>query len=494
MNNRFLNMAKAVALVTLIPIAALCISSLVSQSYQGDFIASMMDYARENNLSVQTDRIPDYRDLCATHNPEDAELCAPARQLEIFEFGALVSLAVGLGLFGLLALARLYAGHNRQRLAFVLPPLTRVMVLGLSLSIILQGAVAVFGIYIAETVFIGRVHFVVLAGIAFAAVIGGVNLVEASFKAMQTLNLAIQGVVIDNATGPDLIALVHEVADEVGARRPDNIVVGLEPSFFVTGAEVTVYPAAEDLTGSTLYLPVPFLRILSQDELRAVIGHEMGHFIGEDTEYSLKFYPAYARLETAMHALIDEHGRIDYVKVPTLSFLQLLHDEFSVVERKIGREREISADRIGAKVSNAKALATSLLKFSLFADSWATLRAENVDRLNQGEFLTDLNAEYVDVCQKAFKEMDFAERKNDLLAFEMAHPNDTHPTLRERLSALGIDSGIFHKEDMALANNPLTGLLTAYDKIAVQLTKAEHRKMIGQGFADPPSYAALRDD
>ena len=493
MTKRFLNIAKAMALVMIIPIMALAISSMVSQSYNEEFLTGLREYAKQNQLAMPPEALPSYRDLCASHNPEDAEMCMPAIQLEIFEVAALVSLGVGAGLFILLLIGRMFAGPDRERLALVLPPMTRLMLIGLSVSIILQGALFVFGIFIAESVFFNRVHIVALAGIGLAALVGGINLIQISFKIMQEVTSSFSGLLIDEATGADLIKIVHEVADQVGARRPDNIVVGLEPNFFVTGAKVTLYPDEVALTDSTLYMPVPFLRILTIDELRSVIGHEMGHFIGKDTEYSLKFYPAYSRLESAIQSLIDHEGRTEWVNFPTLSFLVLLHDEFSGVERKIGREREITADQIGAGVGSPKSLATALLKFSEYAQLWNQVRETNVSSLNQGEFHKDLNQLYFDICKKAFGEMNFPERKADLLSFEMAHPSDTHPTLSERLTALGLSSDGFSKEDMVPSGNDIAAVLPGYGSIADKLTKTEHRLMIGMGFADPPSDAALRE-
>ncbi|MFD2022059.1 M48 family metalloprotease [Pseudocitrobacter faecalis] len=48
----------------------------------------------------------------------------------------------------------------------------------------------------------------------------------------------------------------------------------------------------ERLTGNTLYLPLTYLSLLNEAEIAAVVGHELGHFTGEDTQYSLRFAPS----------------------------------------------------------------------------------------------------------------------------------------------------------------------------------------------------------
>lgn len=82
--------------------------------------------------------------------------------------------------------------------------------------------------------------------------------------------------------------------------------------------------------------------------------------------------------------------------------------------------------------------------------------------------------------------MDFVVRREDLLAFEMAHPNDTHPTLRERLTALGIEIDSLAKEDLVPSGNSISNLLSGYDTIADVLTVSEHRLMIALGYANLP--------
>lgn len=60
-----------------------------------------------------------------------------------------------------------------------------------------------------------------------------------------------------------------------------GLVVGLTPTFFVTEADV--HCIGGTVTGRTMYLSVPLCRILTVEELSAVIAHELGHFRGEDT-------------------------------------------------------------------------------------------------------------------------------------------------------------------------------------------------------------------
>ena len=51
--------------------------------------------------------------------------------------------------------------------------------------------------------------------------------------------------------------------------------------------------------GRVLYLPLPYMAFLDRAQVSAVIAHELGHFTGEDTGYSLRFAPIYRSFLTA---------------------------------------------------------------------------------------------------------------------------------------------------------------------------------------------------
>ncbi len=65
-------------------------------------------------------------------------------------------------------------------------------------------------------------------------------------------------------------------------------------------------------------------------------------------------------------------------------------------------------------------------------------------------------------------------------------PNDTHPTLSERITALGINADALTKEDLAPSDNAISMLLSGYSAIADELTISEHRLMIALGYASLP--------
>jgi hypothetical protein len=140
--------------------------------YDSEFRSGMQKYAQEQNQDVDFEKLENYRVICDQGDPEIAEICEPANELQLFEQGAIISIILGAALFLILFVKKLIAGQNRTILAYIMSPLTRIILIGLSFSIILQGALFLYGIYIAEAVFIGRVHFVAIGIAGLAALIG----------------------------------------------------------------------------------------------------------------------------------------------------------------------------------------------------------------------------------------------------------------------------------------------------------------------------------
>lgn len=120
-------------------------------------------------------------------------------------------------------------------------------------------------------------------------------------------------------------------------------------------------------------MSLSMMKLFTRDELCAVIGHELGHFRGDDTLYSLRFAPAYARLsDTLANLASGEHGggAGDLARLPALHALMFCWIQFASAERTVGRERELLADKAGVEAANARACATALTKFGIYASLW----------------------------------------------------------------------------------------------------------------------------
>lgn len=119
-------------------------------------------------------------------------------------------------------------------------------------------------------------------------------------------------------------------------------------------------------------LGVPLVRGLTEAELDAVIGHELGHIISGDMQ-QMQFAESF---QQGMGSLIGNFGRAttrQFAKSQTdaslgdglsmlMRFSVLLGGEFAV--KGFSRSREFYADAIGAAVSSPEAMASALQKIS----------------------------------------------------------------------------------------------------------------------------------
>lgn len=237
---------------------------------------------------------------------------------------------------------------------------------------------------------------------------------------------------------PELWRLVRTVAGRIGAEPPDQLGTGLAGGFFVTQAPVRFSDSPEEtIRGRTLYLPLGALAFMRRDEAEAVIGHELAHFVGEDTEYSRHFAPIYARavnnleaLNQAAHAA-GQAGPTGLTERPVRLLVEYFLASFHVAVNHWRREREIEADRLGALEVGNQAQARAMLKLSVLdplvaraaAESWeagggtAETLLDRLRRLVREEGLADPAAHLDDV---------------------QPHPTDSHPPLRRRLDDLGV--------------------------------------------------------
>ena len=362
------------------------------------------------------------------------------------DFGALywVSItAIGCGLLVLLMIygASAFAGQNRRRLASTFGPSVRVMMIALAASVICQAALFVVGIFLGESSLIGRVHGGLLLAVSLGALAASFTLVTASLKFLRNSPMTVRGAQLLAEEEPKIWGAVRLCAEKLGAVVPDNIVVGLEPNFYVTSSDINLIGKGGEIKGNTLYVSSTLMRILTVGELTAIIGHELGHFRGEDVHFSTKFAPTYSRLGHALVGLAtDDEGASALAKVPALAAISTSLNRFAIAERAISRDREFAADAAGAEATSAHELANALLKVCAMSAFWNSLTQWNISELEQGRFYDRLTESFCAICKTQSSELDWSKTMDDLLATQQPHPIDTHPPLSQRIAAVGVSS------------------------------------------------------
>lgn len=491
---RLKNAVKLALCLFLVPVLGWLTGIYLENSYQGQFQQMLTEEKLTSSLS--------YAALCTklesggtfTKNPSAAKLCEPADDVRNVFRASLAIAAVGAVLMLLIFGATTLAGKNRQRMSLVFGPLIRVVLALLAISVLAQGALFVFSSYTLEAAAIHRVHYGILATVAIGALVVCIQLLRAALVFFRTAPNVVRGSVLERAKYAGVYSLVESVARKLGAQPPQNIIVGLEPNFYVTANEVKTAIPNTTLRGTTLYMSLSLMRLLSKEELCAVIGHELGHFRGEDITYSLRFAPTYARLSHTLSAMVSgvAGNASDLARLPAVLALTFCWMQFASAERAVGRERELLADKAGAEAGSSRALATALVKVAVYAPVWLDVMKRNVSELAEGRMYNDLSLIYGLVCNNLHQEKgQFWQSQQATVAQNVQpHPVDTHPPLATRLAALEMTIGDIGEEELGLPQEPALTFITDADEQGKALTVLEDQWLIAVGAAVLPKEAA----
>jgi Zn-dependent protease with chaperone function len=354
--------------------------------------------------------------------------------LDLLSGAGLAAAAAGLGLLLLIRAAAAAAGGSRMLLLYLFKPglyVTAAVIIALVLA---HAVIAIGAVFFGMTALVGRVHVGLMAAIGLGA-LGGVTIVARGvFHLVSQAQVVVIGVALTRDDAPRLWGLVERTVGRLGTLIPRSIVVGLDPNFFVTEADVICLSGR--LSGRTLYCSLPLARILTIDELESVIGHELAHFRGLDTRYSERFYPIYRGTVTSLAALQKAFGEGvgSIALLPAVAVLGYFLACFAAAERGISRDRELAADRAGAEVTTPTTAAAALVKIHAFSGLWDAVQGAAAKLLGEGKSIINLSKAYADAVSRGAT----PGALGGIAEKRQGHPTDSHPHLAVRLGSLGV--------------------------------------------------------
>jgi Zn-dependent protease with chaperone function len=481
-----------ILLLAAIPVGGYLSGAFATWKFERDWAEAVTRYNDRDSVERAKALAPAaVRAYCEAPDERDNDACAVYANAGWLRTASVAVFAAGFTLLAAIFLAARLAAHSRKLLLRLFAPGTKAVLIILFALILCQGAIATYGAYLFEALTVHRVHFVIIGIIGLGALLGACSMLEAGFTLSRRASTTVLGKRTPRDAEPALWALVEHIAKRLDSTPPNNIVIGLEPKFYVTSADVVVNPGRINQWDETLYLSLPLMRTLSRAELAAVSGHELAHFRGEDTRFSLDFYPIYAGTAQALALLRKEvhAGPRGLALMPAMAILSFFVEQFAKAERSIGRERELVADQAGASVASPAALATALLKIGAFARLWDAALSTMVEELRQGHRFANLSqrfAQLAGICSKP-------ELVEEVAAAATAHPIDTHPTTATRIAALGLSPA--QLRDFALTfEHETSSVHLLFDPVALEeeLTGYAHRSLFEQGTVPAPQ-AVVRE-
>lgn len=189
---------------------------------------------------------------------------------------------------------------------------------------------------------------------------------------------------------------------------------------------------------ATRYLGIglPLLASLNQEQIRAVIAHEMAHFSRSHSRFSSRV----GRLEMMWTELLHRLRRRPISGFPYRAFVKRYSRWLSSLYVVIRRNDEFEADRVAAKAVDGRAVAEGLLRIALrsalvvdrhWRDTWQIALVSDQPARFPVSRLFDRLGRTVD------ERAAIAELRWMLATATEAH--DEHPSVADRISALGFE-------------------------------------------------------
>lgn len=187
-------------------------------------------------------------------------------------------------------------------------------------------------------------------------------------------------------------------------------------------------------TRRVLTLGMPLLAVLGREDVLAVIAHELGHFSRRHGRLGHWLYRARAGWLQYVHTVGESDSSFDraaawYARkfVPFFSVRSFVHS----------RRCEYEADADGALAVGAGCFAAALARIEIYGALWARAFPRELDKCKaaQGEAPRDLHERFERFCRER-PAAELRERLEEALRVPSGW-QDTHPSLAERLRAVG---------------------------------------------------------
>ncbi len=295
-------------------------------------------------------------------------------------------------------------------------------------ALVVQGAMAVWLSFWVTAFFFHKYSPKLIIIVGLAVAVGVFVAVAGIFKRVQSGSHAV-GELVSEEDAPLLWKRIRHMAQRLKTEPPQHIVAGIDANFFVTEAPLTV--GDQTLTGRTLFVSLPLLRVLDQAEADAVFGHELAHLRGGDTQSSARLRPKLVQYDHYRHAI--RTGGLSAVVSPLLDLYRTI---FEIALARDSREREFKADRIAAKLVSPAAIAQSLVKIAAYAQYRFKIEDELFGRNERhGQQALGIAGFVAQGLAPYASSDDFVDA---MKTANVPHPFDSHPAMPERLRNVGM--------------------------------------------------------
>jgi Zn-dependent protease with chaperone function len=467
---RLANKLILFVLLLALPILSYGLASVTYTDVQSDYHAALRDeysmISPEVVLGVSLDKV------CAAPYPGLGDVCTAVQNLKWVRQGALIA---GVSWVAVLLVISFSGWLSRENFSFMASWFRQGFILCIAFLASLCAMHVLLitaALYYAGFVFVGETKGLVFAIDGILSVSVFLLLTRWGLAFIRPVPINALARILPPERAPQFWSLVTASARQLGVRPPQNIVVGLAPTLFMTASEVKCLDGT--LTGRTLYCSLPLCRLLSTDELFSLIGHELHHFKGRNKTYSEKVLPIYRTTKDSLANLHVKDNRIlkHLLLWPVTNLLNFYLDCFATALERLTSRREKKADLAGAKIRGRETFGSALFKMHLLRSVWKMHQDSALRDLNNGRSVTNYSQYYLERLPKKME----PKCLEGIAAISLNHPIDTHPGLAARLDALGLDvSNVLRPSFEHLPPDSVLSSIPKVEMLEAELSKVYQR-------------------
>ena len=224
---------------------------------------------------------------------------------------------------------------------------------------------------------------------------------------------------------PRLFAMIREIAAATGQPVPDDVYLCHNLNAWVAQRGGVMGRGGRRV----LTLGQPLLQVLTVEELRAVLGHEFGHYSGGDTRIGVWVWKTRSAIGRTIQQLGDS-----WIRIPFTLYGRL----FMRVTQAVSRRQEFAADAEAARLTTAATAASALHKVCAAGVAHESYWNGEVVPILQNGFRPPLAEGFSRFLQTPNTVAGMRDYVGKELASGKSDVYDSHPSLRERVSALGV--------------------------------------------------------
>ncbi|KTD33244.1 protease HtpX-like protein [Legionella nautarum] len=471
-----------VVLVSLIPSIGILVGSVVSNGYEKQYEEAMIRIFKEKQgvdlkQNQQVLEQIKLKVICSKNNldPAFSAVCSEFDQINNLTYFSSITIIFTILVFVFIFSLGLLSRQNRNFLFYFFKPGLFISQISAAILVAANAGILVFSIYFTESFYWGKVHIGLIVGLGIGAGIMAIRVFIQSVLPIKDVETRVVGKILSKDAYPTIWNFVESLAKMIGTEPPDTIIAGMEPTFFVTEANVLCLDGK--IHGRSLFVSLPFCRSLSKQEFSAIIGHEMGHFIGQDTKWSKKFYPIYRGATDTVLSLdgSNKDGIAQLAFFPSLVFMNIFISAFMTSEKAISRQRELNADSVGMKITSKEEMGGALVKAHLYQHVWDYTQQKMKENLANGKQIINLSAFFSSICEAL--PQDFM--KDEVGKTHTPHPTDSHPPLSVRLNSMSIKIDEVYGRGIINTNDERAiTLIDEVETLEKELSDIEYYKLI----------------